>query len=96
MEMNIEIPKKIYHSKIGYFVTHQTDLYNIPYILESEHNRIVEEFYIWLQENRWFTFSNGKWNYTFEHGTSISKETYENKYRKTTQELLEIFNNKIK
>lgn len=51
----------------------------------------LEEFYIWKDENRWFTFSNGKWNYTFEHGTSISEDAYELRYRKTTKELLDIW-----
>lgn len=41
----------------------------------------------WLQENRWFSFSQGKWNYTFEDGTSISKKSYDKNYRKTTEEL---------
>ena len=41
----------------------------------------------WLQENRWFSFYQGKWNYTFEHGTSISEVSYNKNYRKTTEEL---------
>ena len=41
----------------------------------------------WLQENRWFSFYQGKWNYTFEHGTSISEASYNKNYRKTTEEL---------
>jgi len=49
------------------------------------------EFAEWLQENRWYSFTQGKWNYTFEQGTSISEATYNKNYRKTSQELLEIF-----
>lgn len=41
----------------------------------------------WLQENRWFLFHQGKWNYSFERGTSISEASYNEKYRKTTEEL---------
>jgi len=41
----------------------------------------------WLQENRWFPFYQGKWNYTFENGTSISEALYNKNYRKTTEEL---------
>ena len=51
----------------------------------------LEEFYIWKNENRWFNFENGKWNYSFEHGISISTEQYEKNYRKTTKELLDMF-----
>ena len=49
------------------------------------------QFAEWLQENRWFSFYQGKWNYTFEQGTSISEATYNKNYRKTTQELYERF-----
>ena len=51
----------------------------------------IEQFYIWKDENRWFNFSNGKWNYTFEHGTVMSKSSYEKNYRKTTKELMAIW-----
>jgi hypothetical protein len=51
----------------------------------------LEDFYIWKDKNRWFNFENGKWNYTFEHGTSIGKETYEKHYRKTTKELIQMW-----
>ena len=47
----------------------------------------------WLHRNRWFTFENGKWNYTFEMGTTISKESYNKNYRKTTAELYDIYCN---
>ena len=49
--------------------------------------RFACQFAEWLQENRWFSFINGKWNYTFEHGTSISSASYDKNYRKTTEEL---------
>lgn len=47
----------------------------------------------WLEDNRWFTYSpvTKLWSYTFEHGTSISKETREKNYMKTTEELYELF-----
>jgi hypothetical protein len=49
------------------------------------------QFAQWLQENRWFSFYQGKWNYTFEQGTSISEASYNKNYRKTTQEFYEKF-----
>lgn len=49
------------------------------------------QFAEWLQENRWFSFYQGKWNYTFEHGTSMSKASYNKNYRKTTDELYSKF-----
>ena len=49
------------------------------------------QFAEWLQENRWFSFYQGKWKYTFEQGTSISEAVYNKNYRKTTQELYEKF-----
>jgi hypothetical protein len=52
------------------------------------------EFAEWLYQNRWFHLSdNGKWNYTFEHGTAMSDKTYNKNYRKTTEQLFEIFLN---
>ena len=58
----------------------------------KEYSSIVaERFAEWLQENRWFSFSDGKWNYTFEMGTAISRESYEKQFRKTTAELFERF-----
>lgn len=54
---------------------------------------VAVKFAEWLQENRWFSFYDGKWNYSFEQGTSISKVTYEKNYRKTTDELFEEFIN---
>jgi len=58
---------------------------------EEQCEQITDDFSVkfaeWLQENRWFSFTNGKWNYTFEQGTVISKANYEKNYRKTTTEL---------
>jgi hypothetical protein len=51
----------------------------------------IEKFILWKDENRWFNFSDGKWNYTFEHGTAISKQNYEKNYRKTTSQLLTLY-----
>lgn len=56
----------------------------------------AKSFYEWRIQNRWFTKSRGKWNYTFEQGTRASNECYEKHYRKTTEELLELFFNQIK
>ena len=60
----------------------------------AEKDGEIEKFILWKDENRWFTFSDGKWNYTFENGTSIGKSTYEKHYRKTTSELFELFKSK--
>lgn len=45
----------------------------------------------WKHENRWFSFENGYWHYTFEQGTSISDKTYNKHYRKTPDELYSQF-----
>lgn len=45
------------------------------------------QFAEWLQENRWLSFEQGKWNYVFEHGTSVSNTLYNKNYKKTTEEL---------
>lgn len=45
----------------------------------------------WLQENRWFSFHQGKWNYSFEQGTSINVNAYNKNYKKTTEELYDLF-----
>lgn len=62
---------------------------------EEECEIIADDFAIgfseWLQENRWYSFIQGKWNYTFEQGTSISEASYDKNYRKTSQELLQIY-----
>ena len=41
----------------------------------------------WLYNNRWFHFEDGKWHYTFEQGTAMSRQTYTKHYVKTTREL---------
>lgn len=51
----------------------------------------AKAFYEWRRRNRWFGRNRGKWEYTFEMGTVISEEQYEKYYRKTTEELLELF-----
>jgi len=48
-------------------------------------------FAVWLRENRWFHYENGKWYYTFEQGTAIHKKTYDKNYIKTSEELYKIF-----
>lgn len=53
----------------------------------------AKDFAEWLHDNRWLSFSNGKWNYYFEQGTAMSDETYERNYRKTTHELYEKYQN---
>ena len=45
----------------------------------------------WLQQNRWFSFQNGYWYYTFENAIAISNEAYNKKYRKTTSELYQLY-----
>lgn len=45
----------------------------------------------WKVENRWFSFENGYWHYTFEQGTSMSEKTYNKHYRKTPDELYALF-----
>ncbi len=45
----------------------------------------------WLEKNRWFTFENGLWHYTFEHPTVMSDEEYETNYKKTTEALYELY-----
>lgn len=52
---------------------------------------IATKFSEWLQENRWFSFINNKWHYTFEMGTSISEESYNKNYTKTTEQLFNKF-----
>ena len=60
---------------------------NSPSILAER----AGKFAIWLDENRWFNYKNGKWHYTFEHGTAISMESYEKNYTKTHTELYKLF-----
>lgn len=54
---------------------------------------VAIKFAEWLYRNRWFNFEDDKWSYCFEHGTSISDESYEKNYRKTTEELFNEFIN---
>jgi len=56
-------------------------------------NKEACDFAEWLQENRWFSFINGKWHYSFEHGTSISNLVLKERFQKTTQALYLIFIN---
>lgn len=49
------------------------------------------DFAEWLYKNRWFSFENNKWYYTFEQGTSMSDKQYQKEYVKTTAELYTIF-----
>jgi hypothetical protein len=69
----------------------------IAYLDESppkEGNKEREmSFAEWLQENRWFSFENGKWYYTFEQGTCMSDKEYQKKYVKTTAELCNEWDN---
>ena len=51
----------------------------------------AKEFYQWRIDHRWFDRSRGKWNFTFHHGTYISYKAYEKSYRKTTEELIQLF-----
>ena len=55
--------------------------------MEEYAKQEAEEFAIWLNTNRWYNFENGKWHYTHEHGTSISRQAREKHYMKTTSEL---------
>lgn len=57
----------------------------------KERDDEVIRFFEWLNANRWFDFDGYKWRYTFEMGTSLSKESYEKNYVKTTAQLLEKF-----
>ena len=57
---------------------------------EKEGNKDREgEFAEWLYQNRWFSFENGKWHYTFEQGTVMGDKTYQKHYVKTTAQLYE-------
>ena len=41
----------------------------------------------WKIANRWFTYEDGYWHYTFEPGTAMSEKSYNKNYRKTTEQL---------
>lgn len=45
----------------------------------------------WVYKNRWFRFENGRWEYTFEQGSSVSRGEYLKNYIKTTAQLYELF-----
>lgn len=45
----------------------------------------------WKYANRWFTYENGYWCYTFEQATAVSDKTYNKLYRKTSEELYQLF-----
>jgi len=53
--------------------------------------QLAINFPLWMQQNRWYNFQNGKWRYTFEQGMAMSKETYEKRYTKTPNELFELY-----
>jgi hypothetical protein len=60
---------------------------------QQEREREATEFAEWTQLNRWFYFDpiQKEWSYTFEHGTSISKDYYKQHYIKTTEQLYKLF-----
>ena len=45
----------------------------------------------WKYENRWFLFDGQYWQYTFEQGSVVGEKTYNKHYRKTTEQLYELF-----
>ena len=55
----------------------------------------VGPFAEWRNENRWFNFNDGKWRYTFDHGTATSKKSYEKNYTKTTEELYQMYKDSL-
>jgi hypothetical protein len=70
------------------FPRDQEDLLILDESPSKEGNKEREMYFAeWLQENRWFSFENGKWYYTFEQGTCMSDKEYQKKYVKTTAEL---------
>jgi hypothetical protein len=81
-ELKKRAPKSVNNTDVNFI-----DWEDKPPFSESD----VEGFILWKDNNRWFSFSDGKWNYTFEQGTSISRAAYEKDYRKTTKELIELW-----
>ena len=75
---------------IKHFTFSHPDTLPEPTYTEAE----VCGFLEWVYDNRWFNKEGDKWHYTFEMGTSISKATLEKHYRKTTQQLLDIYKNR--
>lgn len=59
----------------------------------KEDEQLDPAFDKWLEDNRWFTYSPVEklWHYTFEQGTSISKQSYRKNYMKTTEQLYSLF-----
>ena len=74
--------------RIGIVVTEKQE---VPLGMGDNKAIRAGEFAIWLNSNRWFNFEKGKWRYTFEHGTMISKKSYEKNYSKTHEELYGMF-----
>ena len=64
---------------------------SLPTLSEEE----IGPFAQWREANRWFTFEDGKWKYTFEQGTCISDESYEKNYTKTTSELIQMYRKEL-
>ena len=64
-------------------------------LLEQITDDAMIQFAEWLNQNRWFTFENGKWCYSFENGTAISKANYDKNYRKSTTELQQYFKENV-
>lgn len=52
---------------------------------------VAIEFDTWKWENRWYRYADGKWAQTLEHPTKMSDKTYNEHYRKTPEELYELF-----
>lgn len=63
------------------------DLFLSEIEMEIQNRKVAIGFAQWLQENRWYSFINGKWHYTFDQGTAMARKTYEKDYMKTTEEL---------
>lgn len=45
----------------------------------------------WRIQNIWFSFEQGHYYHTFEHGTSMSEMTYNKHYVKTREQLYDQF-----
>lgn len=82
-----EAKSQSYYPEYTEYFSEETAIDSAEQLVEN----ISIQFAEWLQKNRWFSFINGKWNYTFEQGTSINEADYNKNYRKTTKELFETF-----
>lgn len=71
-------------------------LYELCKAMDAWAKRQSVEFDKWKYENRWFHFDGQYWEYTFEQGTVIGEKTYNKHYRKTTEQLYELFTNQQK